>query len=77
MILLKKVNFKCNKFCYWSNSNAFVSGAGGQKSNLRPVKLDTLLPTVRHRCDFSSNGAVLPWRKDAEMDPAYFLHDSA
>ena len=28
--------------------------------NLRPVKLNTLLPTVRHLCDIFSKGAVLP-----------------
>ena len=27
--------------------------------NLGPVKLDTVLPTVRHRCDISSKRAVL------------------
>ena len=27
-----------------------------------------MLPTARHRCDISSNGAVLPGRNDAEMD---------
>ena len=29
-------------------------------SNLWPVKSDTVLPRARHRCDISSNGAVLP-----------------
>ena len=46
-------------------------------SNLGPVKSDTVLPTARHRCDISSNGAVLPGRNDAEMGPANSLHASA
>ena len=46
-------------------------------SNLGPVKLDTVLPTARHRCDISSKGAVLPGRNDAEMGPANLLHTSA
>ena len=46
-------------------------------SNLGPVKSDTKLPTARHRCDISSNGAVLPGRNDAEMGPANSLHASA
>ena len=46
-------------------------------SNLGPVKLDTVLPTARHRCDISSKGAVLPGRNDAEMGPANSLHASA
>ena len=46
-------------------------------SNLGPVKLDTVLPTARHRYDISSNGAVLPGRNDAEMGPANSLHAPA
>ena len=46
-------------------------------SNLGPVKSDTVLPTARHRCDISSNEAVLPGRNDAEMGPANSLHASA
>ena len=46
-------------------------------SSLGPVKLDTVLPTARHRCDISSKGAVLPGRNDAEMGPANSLHTSA
>ena len=46
-------------------------------TNLGPVKSDTVLPTARHRCDVSSNGAVLPGRNDAEMGPANSLHASA
>ena len=46
-------------------------------SNLGPVKSDTVLPTARHRCDISSNGAVLPGRNDAEMGPTNSLHASA
>ena len=45
-------------------------------SNLGPVKSDTVLPTVRHRCDISSKGAMLPVRNDAKMDPANSLHAS-
>ena len=33
------------------------------------VKSNTVLPTARHRCDISSNEAVLPGRNDAEMGP--------
>ena len=46
-------------------------------SNLRPVKLDTALPTVCYRSDISSKGAVLPGRNDAEMGPANSLPASA
>ena len=46
-------------------------------SNLGPFKSDTVLPTASYRWDISSKGAVLPWRKDAEMDPANSLQDSA
>ena len=38
--------------------------------NLGPVKLNLELPTARHRCDISSEGAVLPGRNDVEMSPA-------
>ena len=44
-------------------------------SNLGPVKSNTVLPTVRHRCDISSKVAVLPGRND-EMGPANSLHAS-
>ena len=33
--------------------------------------------SARHRCDISSNGAVLPGRNDADMGPANSLHASA
>ena len=46
-------------------------------SNLGPVKSDTVLPTARHRCDISSNEAVLPGCNDAEMGPTNSLHDLA
>ena len=36
-------------------------------SNLGPVKSDTMLWTVCHRCDISSNEAVLPACNEAEM----------
>ena len=61
----------------WSSGNAFVSGAGGLRFNLGPVKSNTVLPTARHRCDISSKEAVLPWRNDAKMGPANSLHASA
>ena len=35
----------------------------------RPVKLDTLLPTTRQRCDISSKETVLPGRNDADVVP--------
>ena len=47
-----------------TNCNAFVSGAGG--SNLGPVKSDTVLSTVRHRCNIFSKEAVLPGHNNAE-----------
>ena len=46
-------------------------------SNLGPVKSDTVLPTARHRCDISSQEAVLPGYNDAEMGPANSLQASA
>ena len=33
------------------------------------VKSNAVLSTVRHHCDISSKGAVLPGRNDAEMGP--------
>ena len=48
------------------------SGAGGGGvwgSCLWPVKLDTVFPTARHRCDISSKEAVSPGRNDAKMGP--------
>ena len=38
--------------------------------NLGSVKLDNVLPTARHCCNISSEGAVLLRRNDAEMGPA-------
>ena len=46
-------------------------------SNLGPVKSDAVLPTARHRCDISSQGAVLPVHNGAELGPANSLHASA
>ena len=42
-------------------------------SNLEPVKLDTVLPTARLRCDIFSKVSVLSWRNDAEMGSANSL----
>ena len=43
-------------------------------SNLGPVKLDTMLPTTRHRCDLSSKKAVLPMGAlTRKWDPSYML----
>ena len=39
-------------------------------SNLGPLKSDTVLSTIRHRCDISLKEAVLPGGNDAEMVPA-------
>ena len=47
-----------------TNCNSFVSGAGG--SNLGPVKSDTVLSTVLHRCNIFSKEAVFPGRNNAE-----------
>ena len=41
---------------------------------LGPVKLNTVLPTARYRCDICLKGAVLPGRNDVEMGPANSLH---
>ena len=41
-------------------------------SNLGTIKLDAVLPTIRHRCNVSSEGTgccVASWRKDAKMGP--------
>ena len=46
-------------------------------SNLGPVKLDTVLPTARHRCDIFSKRAVLSGCNDAEMGLANSLHASS
>ena len=46
-------------------------------SNLGPIKLDTVLPAARYRCDVSSKGAVLPGRNDATEGPANSFHASA
>ena len=45
-------------------------------SNLGPLKSDTVLSTIRHRCDISLKEAVLPGGNDAEMGPANSLHAS-
>ena len=44
---------------------------------LRLVKSNTVLPTVRHRCDISSKGAVLPRSNDTEIGSTSSLHASA
>ena len=41
-------------------------GRAVMRSNLGPVKLDSVLPTARHRCDISSKGAVLSRCNNAE-----------
>ena len=46
-------------------------------SNLWPVKSDTVLPTARHRCNISSERAVLPGRNDTEMGPTNSFHTLA
>ena len=40
----------------------------------RAGQIETVLPTVLHRCDISSKRAVLSGRYDAEMNPANSLH---
>ena len=52
-------------------------GAGGRRFKSGPDKLEAALPTVRHRCDIFSNGAVLPGRNEPEMRPANSLQASA
>ena len=61
----------------WSSGNAFVSGAGGLTFKTQAGQSVTVLPMARHRCDISSEEAVLPGRNDAEMGPANSLHASA
>ena len=46
-------------------------------SNLGPVKSDTVLPTVCHRCDISSKEAALFGYNDPKMGCANSLHASA
>ena len=46
-------------------------------SNLGPVKSDTVLPSTRHRCEISSNKALLPVHNGAELGPANSLYASA
>ena len=41
------------------------------------MKSRTFLPTVRHRCNISSKGAMLPGRNDAEIGPVNSLNASA
>ena len=43
----------------WSSGHAFVSEAGVWGSSLEPIKSDTVLPTVRYRCEISLKGACL------------------
>ena len=79
----KNQSFKFGEFIQsqkpasWSSGNAFVSGAVGLKFRSRARQIGTVLPTARHRCNISSNGAELPKRNDAEMGPANSLHASA
>ena len=42
-------------------------------SNLGPVKSNSILATIRHRCTISSKGAVLFRCNDAEMGPSNSL----
>ena len=56
------------------SGNEFVFGAGDMRSNIGPVKTDTMLPTARYRCDISLKGFVLPGRNDAKTCPANSLH---
>ena len=37
--------------------------------NLGPIKLDSVLPTARHRCSISLKGTVLPRCNNAKMGP--------
>ena len=53
------------------------SGVGGLKFTSRTGQIGHMVPTTRHRCNISSNGAVLPGRSDAGMGPANTLHASA
>ena len=43
-------------------------------SNPEPVKLDSVLPSARHRYDVYSKGAMLRWRNNSEMGPAKICH---
>ena len=48
----------------WSSGNTFVSGLRGLSMKSLAGKLDTVLPTARHRCDIFSKAALLPRRND-------------
>ena len=69
---------------FWHNKNRPVGQEvmrsslewEGRDSNLRPLKLDTVLPTTRHHCNISLKGAVLPERNDAKNGPTNPLHAS-
>ena len=43
-------------------------------SNLRPIKSNTVLPTICNHCNICSKESVLPGRNDAEMGSANSLH---
>ena len=53
------------KLASWSSGNAFTSVARG--SNLVQLKLDTVLPTARHRRNIFSKEAMLPRCNDVEL----------
>ena len=58
----------------WSSGNVFVSGSRGPRFKSRSVKLNTVLPIARHRCNISSKEAVLPGFNDAKMGPDNSLY---
>ena len=43
-------------------------------SSLGPVKLNTVLPTARHRCDISAKVAVLPGTTTWKWAPTNSIH---
>ena len=55
---------------YRSICNTFVWNGRSEVQSSSPSKSDTALPTARHRCDISSQGAVFPRPNDAKTGPA-------
>ena len=60
----------------WSSGNALVSGVGGLRFKSRTGQIGHSVTNGSPPLRYSSKGAVLPGRNDAEMGPANSLHSS-
>ena len=58
-------------------TKTFTSGAGGLRFKSQAGQIEHSIATASHRCDITSNGAVLSGRNNAEMGPANLIHASA